>query len=115
LSHIVDAVGKEDLKGEEYEIEIKKLDDLQQVNAPGKKVVAIKIDVEGYEYLVVKGAQELIKKNKPVIYCELWGGPERVKTVELMKSLNYSVKVVQDDKLVDYTNQDKVNFFFVPA
>ena len=31
------------------------------------KVAFIKIDTQGYEYEVLKGAEELIKRDKPVI------------------------------------------------
>jgi FkbM family methyltransferase len=37
-----------------------------------EKVDFIKIDVEGYESLVIKGAMETIKRCKPVITMEVW-------------------------------------------
>lgn len=39
-------------------------------NAKASKVSFIKIDVEGAEYLVMKGAQERIKNDKPIIIFE---------------------------------------------
>jgi uridine kinase len=39
-----------------------------------KNIDFIKIDVEGYEALVIEGAFELIKKFKPYLYVEVgWG------------------------------------------
>jgi FkbM family methyltransferase len=113
LSHIIDV--NENAKGEEFEIEIKRLDDLPEFKNSTKKITAIKIDVEGYEYFVLNGGKELIKKNRPVIYCELWTGPERERTFELMKSLQYNIKVAQNNKLVDFKNQFKYNFYFIPG
>lgn len=36
------------------------------------KVSLIKIDVEGHEFEVLEGASNTIKKNKPIIYIEVW-------------------------------------------
>ena len=36
-----------------------------------KKVDYIKVDVEGYEYEVMKGAREIIKQSKPVVLLEM--------------------------------------------
>jgi FkbM family methyltransferase len=49
-----------------YKIPMKRLDSLLQ-----EKVELIKIDVEGYEGEVLKGALETIKKHRPVIFLEL--------------------------------------------
>ena len=43
--------------------------DLLQIQ---EKIKLIKIDVEGYESKVIKGAKELILKNKPIILLESW-------------------------------------------
>lgn len=52
---------------EEINVELKRLDDLIPATT---KIDLIKIDVEGAELLVMKGAKELIKKQKPVIIFE---------------------------------------------
>lgn len=51
-----------------YEIEVKKLD---TVFPEGITPKAIKIDVEGFELEVLKGAAETIRKHKPVLIVEL--------------------------------------------
>ena len=48
------------------EIEVKRLDNFQ-INS---KVNVIKIDVEGFELDVLKGASETIKKDKPILIIE---------------------------------------------
>lgn len=51
-------------KGEE--IQVKRLDDLHI----GQKVNLLKVDVEGFEWEVLKGAAKTIQKDKPIIIVE---------------------------------------------
>lgn len=51
---------------EKIKVKLKKLDDFQL-----KNVGFIKIDVEGFEYEVLKGARETIKSNMPNIFIEI--------------------------------------------
>ncbi len=48
----------------------------------------LKIDVEGFEYEVLKGAEKFIKKNHPEIIIEIW----KDKTKQFLKKLNYIEK-----------------------
>lgn len=52
---------------EKIEVELKKLDD---VIPPSIKIDFIKIDVEGAELGVLKGAEQLLKKDKPIVIFE---------------------------------------------
>ena len=57
-----------------------------------KNVDLIKIDVEGHEYFVLKGAIKTIKKNKPFIICEIEKRHSTTslnKIIKLFKKLNY--------------------------
>ncbi len=76
----------------------------------------MKIDVENFEYFVLKGGEKIIEKNHPVIYCELWDNNNRKKCIELLNNLGYSAFVLQKKELVRYENAtvDKHNFFFLP-
>ncbi|MBI4929253.1 MAG: FkbM family methyltransferase [Bacteroidetes bacterium] len=51
-------------------VEIRRLDDIEQINH-FPQVNLIKIDVEGYELKVLKGAEQLLKKFKPVLFIEV--------------------------------------------
>lgn len=51
----------------------------------------IKIDVEGYEIEALKGAKETIKRNKPVIIVEVFGGPEQEEKLNFIRSLGYEI------------------------
>lgn len=55
-----------------------------------------------------------IIKHKPIIYCELWDNEERNLTINYLKDLGYKVKIYHHKQLIDYSNQQSVNFFFIP-
>lgn len=71
-----------------YDVSVKRVDDLVDGN---EVVSAIKIDVENYEYEVLMGATNTLKKNKPIVYCELWDNQKRQKVFDLMKSIGYDI------------------------
>ena len=56
---------------EEIEVELKTLDELIPKN---EKISFIKIDVEGAEFGVLKGAENLLKSNRPMILFEFGKG-----------------------------------------
>jgi FkbM family methyltransferase len=111
LSHVVHD-GEEKDHGNFYTVPLKKLDDLPELNSPDIKITAIKIDVENFEYFVLKGGQNLLAKHHPVIYSELWNNQTRTDTIRMLSELGYSVKVNQDGKLVNFNGQDAQNFIF---
>ncbi len=115
LSHVVHESIEENNTGEIYKVQQKKLDDLSEMVSASKPVTAIKMDVENFEYFVLDGAKELLKKHKPIIYCELWDNENRNKCFELVKNLGYSIKVLEKGQLVPYTKEIVTqNFFFIP-
>lgn len=112
LSHVVK--GKDAEKGITYNVEIKRLDDID--NFLQIPVSAIKLDVENSEYEVLLGAEKLISKNRPLIYCELWPGENRQKCFEFMQRNNYSAYVWNRNELVLFDQRSQhQNFFFIPA
>jgi len=112
LSHVVKGVNAE--KGITNNVEIKRLDDIDffLINP----VSAIKIDVEDYEYEVLLGAEKVIGKNRPLIYCELWPGENRQKSFEFMLKNKYSAYVWYRNELVLFDQRSHhQNFFFIPT
>ncbi len=99
-------------EGEEYEVEIETLDDLFK----NQKIAAIKMDVENFEFFVLKGGKEVIQRDRPVIYVELWENENRVKCFEFIRSLGYQVYVLENKilTLFDSTKHKQHNFTFVP-
>jgi FkbM family methyltransferase len=71
------------------EIKITTLDKYS-VNLSGR-IAFIKIDTEGYEPQVLRGAKELIKRDKPTIYIELGGDHQKssIEALQILKELDY--------------------------
>ena len=102
LSHVVHDSIPENNDGERFKVPLKMLDNMiELVNAP-QRISAIKIDVENFEFFVLDGAKQLIAKNRPVVYAELWENENREKCFDLFKSLNYKTVVVVDKKAVEF-------------
>ena len=113
LSHIIHDSIKEFNQGNVYSVPMHKLDGLKELDTD-KPVVAIKMDVENYEHFVLKGGIELIERDKPVIYTELWDNGNRAKCIELLTRIGYGVYVAKNGKTIPYDNQihDNQNFIF---
>jgi FkbM family methyltransferase len=116
LSHVVGAEKNGNDSGLHSVVHMVCLDNFENINKNGEKVTAIKIDVENYEYAVLKGGENTIAKHRPVIYCELWDNENRKKCLKLLNNLGYSAFVLQGKKLVEpeKSTAKKHNFFFLP-
>ena len=101
LSHVV-TDNEPAEKGTFYTVPVKKLDDLPELNESSIQITAIKIDVENFEYFVLKGGINLLSKHHPVIYSELWNNENRTKTIQMLSEIGYLVKVNEDGKLVNF-------------
>ena len=114
LSHVMHSSIKENNAGEKFNVSINKLDNIELLK--NEQLGAIKIDVENFEFFVLQGATNLIKKNRPIVYAELWDNENRLNCFEFFKMLNYSVLVVFDEVLVDYVSGQHIsqNFIFRP-
>ena len=99
--------------GEIFSVSMQRMDDMPALKALAK-ISAIKIDVENFEYYVLKGGQVLLTKHRPLIYCELWDTDRRALCIEFMQDLGYQVKIYYKDGLVNFTGQPAINFFFLP-
>ncbi len=112
LSHVVHESITEYNEGRRYSVPQHRLDHLEDVV---ENMHAIKMDVENFEYYVLKGAEESLRKFKPLIYCELWDNENRAKCFVLLRDIGYAVRVLDAGKLVDFDPQKhhNQNFFFV--
>jgi FkbM family methyltransferase len=97
--------------------ELRPLDDF-----PFKNVSFLKVDVEGFEIPVIRGATKLIKRERPVILVEILGGVDldnataeqkgKIKeTQDLIQALGYIVKRVD---YYDYLALPKERFLAKP-
>lgn len=89
-----------------------------------EEIIFIKIDVEGNEKNVLEGSIETIKKNQPLIYCELLRkhskrfGYHPNDVIKMMSNLGYSCSLIKDgrvENLQEITEDtEETNFFFIP-
>lgn len=116
LSHVIHEDNSENNQGFKYKVPVVCLDELIELAESDKKITAIKIDVENFEYFVLKGSEKIIQKHKPIIYCELWNNDNRKKCISLLNNLGYSALILDKKELVpfDRTLIEKHNFFFLP-
>jgi len=117
LSHVVNDEVSDLNTGLKYTVPVVVLDQFEPLQNLSKPVSAIKIDVENFEYHVLKGAEKLIVKHKPIIYCELWDNDNRKKCINFLNNLNYSAFILDKKELVPFekANFEKHNFFFLPG
>ena len=116
LSHVLHQSITENNEGERFFTSLTSLDNFLHDTNPDNPVTAIKIDVENFEYFVLKGATETLKKYKPVIYCELWENKNREDCFSLITELGYKIQVMHGNKLCDFDSSvhKTQNFFFIP-
>jgi FkbM family methyltransferase len=92
----------------------------------------LKIDVEGLERTVIAGAAELLRRDRPVLMVEIFGGfdanPDPVGTVEDIRAYGYeplvyaagspmlNLSATKDAGLIPYEKHldYRYNYFFVP-
>jgi FkbM family methyltransferase len=117
LSHVLHDSIADFNEGEKFTADIHVLDHVPEIKISGMPVTAIKIDVENFEYFVLKGGQDLLKKWKPLIYCELWDNQNREQCFELLKDLGYQAQVRKGNMLYPFEKgkDNTQNFFFVSA
>lgn len=60
------------------------------------KLNFIKIDVEGYESIVVSNFKNTIKKHLPIIQAELSGKENRNCTINILKELGYEIFILEN-------------------
>ncbi|MFC2087423.1 FkbM family methyltransferase [Bacteroidota bacterium] len=103
----------ENEKGIKFKVKTKRLDDIDEVKQI--KVLAIKLDVENHEFFVLQGARQILKRDKPVIYSELWENENRQKCFLFLRELGYKVYCCHQKELLLYNEQKHhtQNFIFL--
>ncbi|MFA5879704.1 MAG: FkbM family methyltransferase [Candidatus Margulisiibacteriota bacterium] len=104
-------------------ITVKKLDDIIKINNINHPDF-IKIDVEGYEYEVLQGSLDTIKKSLPILFIEIAYSLKNLnrnfinqnykKTFELLDSLGYRVYRLANNTLEPFkadNNPDGVHMY----
>jgi FkbM family methyltransferase len=111
LSHVVHDSIQSQGNGERIRTRLCTLDSISELKAAGH-VTGIKMDVENFEYYVLDGGKELLRTQQPLLYIELWDNGNRQNCFRLLKELGYAPFVVEQGRLVPFTNQQKQNFIF---
>lgn len=113
LSHVLHEKMEVFNEGDIHRSELYKLDEYSPLT--GTKVDAIKIDVENFEYEAFCGGIELLKRDKPLIYCELWDNKNRYDCFSLLKDIGYDIFCLNRNELVKFEGSGIMtqNFFFI--
>jgi len=99
-----------------FRVPVQRLDDVIQSNPNTfreRAIAAIKIDVEGMEYPVLRGAEQLLLEHQPLIMAE--GGANNEALIQYLLGLGYLVAQRDDFSLVISATSDRtrINGFFV--
>lgn len=90
------------------DVEMYTLDEVVSKYLGEQKVSLIKIDVEGFESKVLRGAQKTIKKHKPHVFAECHGDPkELLKLFPKFKGGDYGI-------VKRYNNAPTYHFAYFP-
>lgn len=94
-------------------IRVERLDDIPEAWA--SSVALLKIDTEGYEPEVLRGAARLIETHRPIIYLEMGGDylASTVQSIELLQHAGYGVDHVRSVDWVRVGNGS--DYFFLPG
>ena len=116
LAHVRENSVQETVSGEVFHCPVERLDQFAPLRSEGIKITGIKIDVENYEYHVLKGAEAILREHRPVIYAELWDNENRRSTLALLENIGYSTLVLERGELrsFDPARHTTQNFFFLP-
>lgn len=72
------------------QIEMRTLDSFLEKEFKHCKIDVMKIDVEGHEENLIKGAVEIVRRDLPVLFVECWTGARLQAMQEPLKNLGYS-------------------------
>jgi FkbM family methyltransferase len=115
LCHIADEKVEGFKEGIKMKVQMRKLDSMS--NVIKVKINFIKIVAQNSDRYIFPGARDMILKNRPVIYCELWNNENRRITMSIIREMGYDIKIRSGTKLINFSNDLPYteNFFFLPA
>jgi len=92
-----------DTFGHSVDVPVFRLDDFVVERGMNRRVDLVKIDVQGFEWKMICGAQETLKRDRPVVFCEV--SPSMMAAVDddfhvllrFFEELGYDVAAVDVD------------------
>lgn len=91
-----------DMKSGGRDVELIKIDDYLAGSPPAGRCIFLKLDVEGHEENVLKGADKLLQQHQPMIFVELKEVAEFRRVSELLSGYGYSIAYAEDDALPNF-------------
>lgn len=116
LSHVIHPSIQDNHPGEKFKVKVETLDGLEVHKSFGLPVNAIKMDVENFEFFVLKGGEILIDRFRPLIYTELWDNANRENCFQFIIGKRYKIMVLEQGSLTSFVpeHHKTQNFFFLP-
>lgn len=72
-------------------------------------IAFIKIDTEGYEFLVIQGLEKTIDRDQPIVFCEIFAGKkENPKIYEFFQSKDYHIYEQASGFQLQRMNEDEI-------
>lgn len=98
--------------GIEHKIQLDRLDDREELR--NVKLDAIKIVAEHFELEIFRGAEKILREQRPVIYCELWHKERRDEVLNFIRGCGYEIYFRKEKELAVYAPEKYAgkNFFF---
>jgi len=78
-------------------VETASLDSLSNTRNISDAPAVIKIDVEGAEYLVIRGAKKFLKKNRSIILMEIHSIFNMLETTEGLREAGYGIELLSQE------------------
>jgi FkbM family methyltransferase len=88
--------------GESITVTVRRLDDLLAEVAPGRRVGLMKIDTEGFEAQVFRGAWGVLERDRPVVFTEFSlnrlhsAGADAEALMEGLQAFGYRIQIIDE-------------------
>lgn len=103
-------------EGQAFTAEARRLDELIGPIERDGPVAGVKLDVEGHELAVLRGAQQTLRRHRPILFAELWDNEDRPACLELLAGLGYDAFVFSPAGPVPFTleRRSALDFLLLP-